>query len=165
MFQKRNFNWPIRNGFWTNYGVCSNIVQKRSNYFRYKIRRLNRKRRTTALVSLSERCKLNRHYTSIATLQIMSLNNSPEHSFLWRHMSQRHCRCTLQSFRYCSVLSGNRWVSWCQLGAASAGLMTSLTGVMAGRGPGSGVYVNVSPVAYMMPSLRTRETGTWRWKW
>lgn len=30
------------------------------------------------------------------------------------------------------------------------------------RGPGSGVYVNVSPVEYIIPSLLTNETGTYK---
>lgn len=30
------------------------------------------------------------------------------------------------------------------------------------RGPGSGVYVNVSPVEYIIPSLLTNDTGTCR---
>lgn len=64
--------------------------------------------------------------------------------------------------RYCSELSGRRG-SRCQAaaGAGSAGRITSATGAHAARGPGSGVYVNVSPVAQMMPSLRTSDTGTW----
>lgn len=62
---------------------------------------------------------------------------------------QRHCRlssCSLQTGGYWRLLSGSRWASWCHVPDCS-GLMTSSTGAQAGRGPGSGVYVNVRPVA------------------
>lgn len=72
-----------------------------------------------------------------------------------------YCRLSssLQSIGYWRLLSGSRWPSWCQL-ADCSGRITSSTGGHTGRGPGSGVYVNVSPVAYIMPSFRTRDTGT-----
>lgn len=90
---------------------------------------------------------------------------------LWSHINivfelpQRFYNCrlsssSLQSMGYWRVLSGRRCVSWCQAAAVS-GRMTSSTGAHTGRGPGSGVYVNVRPVAYMMPSFLTSDTGTW----